>query len=66
MNIPESIRTRAEELRKTLNYHIHKYYVENTNEISDYEYDMLMRELKDIETEYPGLRTPDSPNLRVG
>ncbi len=66
MNIPEGIRVRAEDLRRTLNYHIHKYYVENTNEISDYEYDMLMRELKDIETEYPGLRTPDSPTLRVG
>ena len=57
---------RAKELRDTLNYHIHKYYVENTNEITDYEYDMLMRELVAIETEYPALITPDSPTHRVG
>lgn len=57
---------RAKELRDTLNYHIHKYYVENTNEISDYEYDMLMRELTSIEQEYPELLTADSPTHRVG
>lgn len=52
-------------LRETLNYHIHKYYVENTNEISDYEYDMLMRELTDLENAYPELITADSPSRRV-
>lgn len=57
---------RAAELRDILNYHIHKYYVENTNEISDYEYDMLMRELTEIETAYPELLTADSPTHRVG
>ena len=57
---------RADELKRTLNYHIHKYYVENTNEISDYEYDMMMRELADIEAQYPELLTPDSPTHRVG
>lgn len=57
---------RAKELRETLNYHIYKYYVENTNEISDYEYDMLMRELMAIEKEYPTLLTADSPTHRVG
>ncbi len=57
---------RAKELRDTLNYHIYKYYVENTNEISDYDYDMLMRELQGIETEYPELVTADSPTHRVG
>ncbi len=57
---------RAAELRDILNYHIHKYYVENTNEISDYEYDMLMRELTEIETSYPELLTADSPTHRVG
>ena len=57
---------RAEELRDTLNYHIHKYYVENTNEISDYDYDMMMRELQSIEAEYPELLTADSPTHRVG
>lgn len=57
---------RAAYLRDTLNYHIHKYYVENTNEITDYEYDMLMRELSAIEGEYPELITADSPTQRVG
>lgn len=57
---------RAEYLRKTLNHHIYLYYVKNTNEISDYEYDMMMRELKSIEDEYPDLATPDSPTARVG
>ncbi len=62
----EKIQQRAQELRDTLNYHIHRYYVENENDISDYEYDMLMRELKDIETQYPELLTADSPTHRVG
>lgn len=57
---------RAKELRDTLNYHIHKYYVENTNEISDYDYDMMMRELQEIEALYPELLTADSPTHRVG
>ena len=58
--------SRAKELRDTLNYHIHKYYVENTNEISDYDYDMMMRELQAIEMLYPELITADSPTHRVG
>ncbi len=62
----EEAKKRAPELRTTLNYHIHKYYVENTNEISDYQYDMMMRELNSIEEEYPELKTPDSPTARVG
>ena len=66
MEIPETASLRAKELRDTLNYHIHKYYVENTSEISDYEYDMLMRELTELEERYPALRTPDSPTSRVG
>lgn len=57
---------RAEQLRKELNHHIYRYYVENENDIEDYEYDMLMRELKDIEDEYPDLLTADSPTHRVG
>lgn len=57
---------RAKELRDTLNYHIYKYYVENDNEISDDEYDKLMRELEEIESIYPALKTPDSPTSRVG
>lgn len=59
-------KNRAQELRNELNHHIYLYYVLNENEISDYEYDMKMRELKDIEEEYPELLTPDSPTHRVG
>ena len=62
----EKSAVRAAELRDILNYHIHKYYVENTNEISDYEYDMLMRELTEIETAFPELLAADSPTHRVG
>ena len=62
----EKAQQRAKELRDTLNYHIHRYYTENENDISDYEYDMLMRELQTIESQYPELLTPDSPTHRVG
>jgi DNA ligase (NAD+) len=62
----EQKKNRAEWLRNELNRHIYLYYVKNENEISDYEYDMLMRELKGIEEEYPVLLTPDSPTHRVG
>ena len=62
----EQKKLRAEELRKELNHHIYRYYVENENDISDYEYDMLMRELDSIEKEYPELLTADSPTHRVG
>ena len=57
---------RAAELRDLLNYHSHKYYVEDNPEIGDYEYDMLQRELAEIEKEFPELITPDSPTQRVG
>ncbi len=57
---------RASELREILNYHSHKYYVEDSPEIEDFEYDRLMRELSDIEDKFPELVTPDSPTRRVG
>ena len=59
-------KVRAEELRRELNYHIYRYYIENENDISDYEYDMLMRELVSIETDFPELIALDSPTQRVG
>ncbi len=62
----EKAKQRAEELRSLLNYHSHKYYVEDDPEIGDYEYDMLQRELAEIEKKYPELITPDSPTQRVG
>ena len=57
---------RAESLRRDLDRHNHLYYVEAKPEISDREYDRLMRELADLESTYPQLRTPDSPTVRVG
>ena len=62
----EKSKQRAEELRNLLNYHSHKYYVEDDPEIGDYEYDMLQRELAEIEKEFPELIAPDSPTQRVG
>ena len=62
----EKAQERAKELRDLLNYHSHKYYVEDNPEIGDYEYDMLQRELAAIEKEYPELIPPDSPTQRVG
>jgi DNA ligase (NAD+) len=57
---------RAEELRKQLEYHNHRYYVLDDPEISDSDYDVLLNELRDLEAEHPELRTPDSPTQRVG
>ncbi len=62
----ENSQKRAMELRDILNYHSHKYYVEDSPEIEDFEYDKLMRELSDIEEKYPELITADSPTRRVG
>ena len=57
---------KIKQLRKELNHHNYKYYVENNPEISDYEYDQLLKELEKLEEEYPELITPDSPTQRVG
>ena len=57
---------RIEELRQILSDANHKYYVLDTPEMSDFEYDALMRELINFEEENPELITPDSPTQRVG
>jgi len=62
----DKTRQRVEELRNLINYHNYRYYVLDSPEISDAEYDELMRELNHLETEYPELITPDSPTQRVG
>ena len=59
-------KTKIEELKKTLEYHIDRYYNMDAPEISDYEYDMMMQELKKLEKEHPEFITPDSPTQRVG
>ena len=60
------IRERIEELRRLLDYHNHKYYVENAPEISDFEFDTLMHELQRLEAEHPEYTDPNSPSVRVG
>ena len=60
------IRDRIEELREQIRYHNRRYYVEDTPEISDAEYDALYNELENLEAENPELITPDSPTQRVG
>jgi DNA ligase (NAD+) len=57
---------RAEELRRLINHHNYKYYVEAMPEISDKEFDHLLEELKQLEAKHPELVTPDSPTHRVG
>src|SRR5918999_1580550 len=59
-------KTRAEELRKQLEYHLYRYHVLDEPEISDAQYDRLFDELKALEEEHPKLATPDSPTRRVG
>ena len=57
---------RVEELRKIINYHNYRYYVLDSPEISDSEYDELVRKLQQLEAEHPELVTPDSPTQRIG
>lgn len=54
------------ELKKTIEYHNDRYYNQDDPEISDYEYDMLMQELKTIEKAHPEYITPDSPSQHIG
>jgi len=61
-----NVKDRISELRDVLNYHIERYYNDDNPEIEDYEYDMLMRELKELEDKNPELITSDSPTHRVG
>ena len=61
----ESAKAELIELRNKVAYHSYLYYVENRNEISDYEYDMLNNRIKDLEKLYPELITEDSPTQRV-
>lgn len=62
----EKAKQRAQELTEQINYHNERYYNQDSPEISDYEYDMLLRELETIETEFPALLKEDSPTQRVG
>ncbi len=59
-------RLHSEELRSRINYHNHRYYVLDSPEISDGEYDELLAGLRALEAAFPELITPDSPTQRVG
>ncbi|MBQ1212751.1 MAG: NAD-dependent DNA ligase LigA, partial [Clostridia bacterium] len=54
------------ELEKEITHHSRLYYIYDKPEISDYEYDMMFRRLQELEAEYPTLKSPNSPTLRVG
>ena len=62
----QSIENQLNRLRDKLRYHEHKYYVENQPEISDADFDLMLKELETLEAEAPELITPDSPTQRVG
>jgi DNA ligase (NAD+) len=64
--VARNIQKEIEKLREEIRYHEHRYYVLNDPEISDYEFDKLMRRLQDLEREHTELVTPDSPTQRVG
>jgi len=61
-----STKEKIEQLRAEINHHNYRYHVLDSPEISDAEYDELMRELKQLEEQYPQFLTPDSPTQRVG
>jgi DNA ligase (NAD+) len=62
----QEAKLRVEELRSQIAYHDYRYFVLDSPEISDAEYDGLMRELRSLEERFPQLITPDSPTQRVG
>ena len=66
MDSSKTVAARAEELRRLLHHHNYRYYILNQPEVSDAEYDRLLKELKDLEAAHPDLITPDSPTQRVG
>jgi DNA ligase (NAD+) len=62
----QKLRAEAERLREAINHHNYCYHVLDSPEVSDAEYDQLVRRLEAIEREHPELITPDSPTQRVG
>jgi len=62
----DKIKNRLRELTETLIYHNKKYYEQDDPEITDYEYDLLFRELAALEKKYPQLADPDSPTQKAG
>jgi len=57
---------KIDKLREEIKYHEKKYYVDNDPQISDYEFDLLVKKLEKLESQFPELITPESPTQRVG
>ena len=66
LSIPDSARQRVDELTRLIDRYNHAYYMEDTSLVSDFEFDALLRELIDLERQYPDLALPTSPTRRVG
>src|SRR3954466_4654202 len=66
MATSKAVWERVAELRDTIRYHDERYFGEDAPEISDAEYDALMRELRELEAAHPDLVTDDSPTQRPG
>jgi DNA ligase (NAD+) len=64
--VTEALKKRVEKLREEIEYHNYRYYVLDRPEISDVQYDCLLRELEKLEEQYPELRSTNSPTQRVG
>jgi DNA ligase (NAD+) len=64
--VAKAIEKEIEKLRNDIRYHEYRYYVLDNPEISDFEFDKLMRRLQELEAQHPELVTPDSPTQRVG
>ena len=62
----EQAKVRWKELKDQIEYHSNLYYNQDAPKISDYEFDLLMRELRAIEQEFPQLQTQESPTQKVG
>jgi DNA ligase (NAD+) len=62
----DTVENRIEALRRKIEYHNYKYYIEDNPEIPDLEFDRLLKELQDLESKHPELIAPDSPTQRIG
>ncbi len=60
------VENRLETLKKDIRYHNRLYHIEARPEISDYQFDMLMKELENLEEKYPQFLTTDSPTQCIG
>ena len=64
--VKEKIKKTLQKLREQIRYHNYKYYIENNPVISDHEFDLLLKQLEELEHTHPEFITPDSPTQRVG